>query len=1066
MRLFAVLLCCLSALAYGAEAPKAPENLRCEYNQNPVGIDIAAPRLSWEVNDARRGAVQSAYQILVSRTPDPAKAKADDLLWDSGKVASDQSIHIVYMGQPLTSRQRCYWTVRTWDAWNVQTSDRSGNEAPGNVSPYAKPAFWEMGLLNVGDWKAKWIARAENAANPLLDTRMGSWIWGKNEVGENKHCYFRTTCEVPTDTKVATAFLKIAADDAFTCYINGQKVGSGTNWENLQRFDVAKFLIPGKNTIAIEAENKVGPCGMLFALAVGCENNVALVKNSSENCSTSGVAGPGWEKPEFDDSKWEKKALRIARYGEKPWNTLADREYERSICLRKEFTLETTPERARIYVSGLGIYELHLNGQRISEELFTPGWTNYPKHIQYRTYDVTDQLKKGANAIAVVVGNGWWGQGMASPWKDGPGRAIVQMEIQHTDGSVDQVVASDQTWRSKQTPIVLDSFYDGETYDATQEEPGWNNAGFTGSGWGDAAVVSNADARLIAQAGPPILVTERRKPVAITEPVAGKFVFDFGQNAAAVCELAVKAPRGTRLQLRFAEILNPDGTFYTENYRGAKATDVYIARGEKKETWAPRFTYRGFRYAELTGFPGKPDKNTLTACVLHSAPAITGEFECSDTLVNQIQKNIRWGQRSNLHSVPTDCPQRDERLGWTGDAQMFAPTSCWNMDMASFYTKWMRDLADSAHADGSVTDIAPVINNMPAKPAWGDVITIVPWQVYRFYGDTRLIEAYYDTMANWVKYMKANAPNNLYEREGYGDWVPVVPSPSKPIGAAYYYYSTKLLGQMARAIGRNSEADTYERSATDIASAFNGKFLNKETNNYESATQSANLLPLFFGITPEDRRKAVAENIVKDVVARDYHLSTGFLGTGYLMPILSEYGYQDVAWKLATQRSYPSWGHMIEKGGTTIWERWNSDQYQTLGPDMNSFNHFALGSVGQWFYESLAGINPEQPGFKRITIHPMPIGDLTWAKATYHSMYGPIRSEWHIEKDTFALTVQIPANTVATVYIPTEKADLVKEGRKPASEAEGVKFLRTENGAYVYEVGSGEYHFNTPVQKK
>ena len=1051
MRLLVVLLCCLSALASGADAPKAPANLRCEYDQNPVGIDVAAPRLSWEVNDARRGAVQAAYQILVSHTPDPAKAVTADLLWDSGKVASDQSIHVVYKGQPLTSRQRCYWTVRTWDA-------------NGNESSYAKPSFWEMGLLNKADWQAKWIARAENAANPLLDTRMGSWIWGKNEVGENKRCYFRTSIEVPTDTKVATASLKIAADDSYTCYINGQKICSGNNWETFQQFDVAKALVPGKNLIAVEAENKVGKCGLLFGLSVACENSLAQMKNSSENCSTSGVAEPGWEKPGFDDSKWEKRALRVAKYGEEPWGRLADREYEHASCLRKEFNLETMPERARIYVSGLGIYEIHVNGKLVSEELFTPGWTNYPKHVQYRTYDVTDRLKKGANAVAVVVGNGWWGQGMASAWKDGPERAIVQVETQRADGTVEKTIASDTTWRSKQTPITMDSFYDGETYDATQEEPGWNDVNFNDKGWGNTTVVAEADTRLIAHVDPPIKVTERLVPVAITEPAPGKFVFDFGQNAAGVCELSVKAPRGTRLQLRFAEILNPDGTVYTENYRGAKATDVYIVRGEKKETWMPRFTYRGFRYAELTGFPGKPDKNTLTSCVLHSAPAITGEFECSDTLVNQIQKNIRWGQRSNMHSVPTDCPQRDERLGWTGDAQMFAPTACWNMDMASFFTKWMRDLADSAHADGSVTDIAPVNTTNIAKPAWGDVITIVPWHVYRFYGDTRLIETYYDTMAAWVKYMAANAPNNLYEREGYGDWVPVVASPQKPIGAAYYYYSTKLLGQMARVIGRTTEAEAYERSAADIATAFNGKFLNRETNTYEGGTQTANLLPLFFGITPEDRQDAVAANVVKDIAARENHLSTGFLGTGYLMPILSKYGHQDVAWILATQRSYPSWGHMIEKGGTTIWERWNSDQYKELGPDMNSFNHFALGSVGQWFYESLAGINPEQPGFKRIEIRPMPVGDLTWAKGSYHSMYGPIRSEWKIEKDSFVLTVQIPANTVATVYVPAEKADFVKEGHKPASEAKGVKFLRAEKGACVYEVGAGEYLFSAPVK--
>ncbi|MDP6381291.1 MAG: family 78 glycoside hydrolase catalytic domain, partial [Phycisphaerae bacterium] len=446
----------------------------------------------------------------------------------------------------------------------------------------------------------------------------------------------------------------------------------------------------------------------------------------------------------------------------------------------------------------------------------------------------------------------------------------------------------------------------------------------------------------------------------------------------------------TRVQIRFAETLKPNGHIYRDNYRSARATDVYILKGEGEEVWEPRFTYRGFRYAELTGYPGAPVKNALTAVVAHSAAPFAGDFECSDELANRIHRNIVWGQRSNLHSVPTDCPQRDERLGWTGDAQLFGPTACYNMEMVGFFAKWMKDIVDSQEKDGAVPLICPPIGLFSPARGWSDAIVIIPWILYQFYGDRRIIEDNYDAMVAWVEYMRRKATGYLYDR----------PKRKRRAGAkpriehfttAYFYYSTKLLSRMACAIGRNADGDKYAALSDKIVEALNREYFDPESNTYPGSTQEANILPLHLGIVPPGRREAVMDNVVKDIVSRKHHLRTHFIGTACLLPELTRMGHHDVAWRLAVQRTYPSWGYMIEKGATAIWELWNSDK---MGPQMNSRNHFVYGSVGQWFFEALGGINrdPDFPGFKRIIIHPQAAGNLVWARARYESVHGLIRS--------------------------------------------------------------------------
>lgn len=1018
----------LGMAAYAAEGPAMPKNLRCEYLVNPLGLDVAQPRLSWEVNDVRRGARQSAYQILVSATEAEVR-EGKGSVWDSGKVSSDQSIHVAYAGPALQSRQRCYWTVRTWDT----------DDAP---SPYAPPSFWEMGLLGAGDWQAKWISIEDTKSRP--EPGFGDWIWHPAENAEVKQAYFRHLFELPSGVRVKSAQVWVTADNEFMFYLNGKEIGGGEEWKAVETFDVAADLKPGKNVVAIDGQNRQGTAGLTFGIDVICQDGKKIEVRSNDTWLTSTTAGARWKTLNFKAKGWV-KPVTICKYGEAPWGPVGKAYTSPSFLLRKAFeTKRQEIAQARVYVSALGAYRCFINGTRVGEDELTPGWTHYQKHIMYQSYDVTALVKGGGNAIGLVLGNGWWGTGMAGAWKDGNLRGIAQLEITYQDGER-QVVATDESWKGHVSPILEDSIYNGETYDAQLEWPKWSESGCDESTWVPALLWKEALGTLVAQTGPPIRVTDELSAVAITQPAPGVFVYDFGQNASGRPRLKVHGPKGARVQIRHAEILQPGGHIYTANYRGAKATDVYVLKGEGEEIWEPVFTYRGFRYAELTGFPGTPGKDALVMRVMNAAAPMIGSFACSEEIINRIQKNILWGARSNFYSVPTDCPQRDERLGWTGDAQLFMATGCLNMDLAGYLTKWMRDLDDSRTAEGAITDVVPALNAGPGAPAWADVAVVVPWDLYTYYGDTRIIESSYPAMTGWVEYMRKHATNGMWDQEGYGDWVPVTPSPKKPIASAYQYYSTSLLASMARAIGKTADADAYAGQAEALRKPFADRYFNARKNQYEGKTQTANLLPLWFGLTPEDRREAVADNIVKDIVKRKYHLSTGFLGTAYLMPVLSTYGKDDVAWKLAVQTSSPSWGHMAEAGGTTIWERWNSDQYEEVGPGMNSFNHFAFGTVGQWYYEYLAGIRPAAPGFKRILIAPHTVGP-AWVKASFASMYGPIRCEWHKE-GAFTMEVEIPANTTAKVVTPVPCA------------ADGQAGSATQ-----FELGAGTYRF-TEVKK-
>jgi len=741
--------------------------------------------------------------------------------------------------------------------------------------------------------------------------------------------------------------------------------------------------------------------------------------------------------------------------------------------LRKEFSVSGKVLRARAYVTALGYYELRLNGEKVGSNVLDPAWTSYEKRNLYVTYDITSQLQQGANAVGVMLGNGWavppkqYGPPIVTPYASPALLLQLQVEL---EGGKQLTMVSDTSWKTARGPITSDSIYDGETYDARLETPGWNLPGFNDSTWQAAQVTRGPGGVLSAQMMPPIRVIDTLVPVKMTNPRPGIFVYDMGQNFSGWAQLRANGPRGTAVTLRFAELLYGDGMINRETIRRAQARDTYILRGDGVETWEPRFTYHGFRYVELTGYPGTPSLDALRGRLVHSAVEPTGSFAASNPTLNAIQKIIRWGQRTNLHSVPTDCDQRDERMGWLGDAHVTAEEAMLNFDMAAFYTNFIRDIRDVQGPDGSVTDTVPhKYGSRPADPAWGTAYPLICWYMYEQYGDRRILEENYDGLKKYVEFLRSKAPDNVLRYFYYGDWVAIEHTPGELVSDAYYYYDVHLLSKIAGLLGQSADAQTYAQLAAQIKDAFHREFYDAKRGVYANGTQTANTLALFLDLVPDNQRGGVMGSLTDDIVyGHDTHLTTGFIGVKYLFPLLTRAGRSDLAYELATETSYPSWGYMIANGATTLWELWQNK----TGPSMNSHNHPMFGSVGTWFYQALAGINvePDGVGYRRIRIEPQIARDLAWASGTVETVRGTVSSSWTHSPGAITLEAVVPVNSTAAVVIPKdpEATDLVlREGDRVVWE--NGKFVpgtpgitgasQEENGSLALEVGSGRYSF-------
>lgn len=703
--------------------------------------------------------------------------------------------------------------------------------------------------------------------------------------------------------------------------------------------------------------------------------------------------------------------------------------------LRKEFTTEDKPvAKATLYISGLGMYEAYINGNRIGDYVFSPTPTDYTKSVKYNTYDVTSQLTKGANAIGVALGNGrYFAMRTKNQRTFGFPKLLAQLEITYKDGTV-QTIASNNEWKvTADGPILANNEFDGEEYDARKEMPGWNKAGFDDKAWMAAETVQAPGGKIGAQLNRNMKVMETIKPVGIKE-TGNTYILDMGQNMVGWLKMKVKGKAGDRVKLRFAELLKPDGTLYMANLRSALVTDIYTLKSDGEETWEPSFTYHGFRFVEITGFPGKPTAADFEGRVVYDEMPVSGTFQTSDATLNQIYKNAYWGIRGNYRGMPTDCPQRDERMGWLGDRAVGSHGESFIFDNNLLYAKWLQDIEESQREDGSIPDVAPnywqiYSDNM----TWPGAYIIIANMLYEQYGNKEPIRKHYASMKKWMTYMKDKyMVDNIMPKDRYGDWCMPPESPelihskdstrktdAAVLGTTFYYRMLTLLTRFAGLLDKPDDAKAFTAEAAVIKEAFNNKYFNKQTGYYSNNTVTANILPLSYGMVPEEQAAAVFKNIV-DKTTGDFnsHVSTGLVGIQWLMRGLSDHGRADLALKIATNRDYPSWGYMIEKGATTIWELWNGD---TADPAMNSANHvMLLGDLIVWFYEYLGGIQnaPGSAGFKEIVMKPYPIDGLDFVNASYRSVHGIIKSEWKKEGGSFIWHITIPCNTKATVYLP------------------------------------------------
>ena len=902
--------------ACAEEAKIELKNLRCEFMENPIGIDVEKPSLSWEIEADARGIKQTGYHILVASSLEKLNANEGDL-WDSGLIRSDLSTNVLFDGIPLDSRTTCYWKVKT--KTNLGTSD------------WSQPAQWIMAFTNNEEWEATWI---------------------------------------------------------------------------------------------------------------------------------------GLDKSFEDDILIEKTRL-AARY------------------LRKEFQSEEKIDKAMLYISGLGLYEAYLNGEKIGDQVLAPTPTDYSKSVKYNTFDVTDLLISGDNAVGVVLGNGRFFN-MRTIEDDsypplpptvnyGYPKMLLQLEIFYADGS-QQTVVSDGSWKVTATgPIIANNEFDGEEYDARKEMPNWSKPGFDDYNWMNVDLTDAPQGNLEAQLNQNIKIMEVLSPKSITEPKPGIYVIDMGQNMVGWVSMKVKGKTGDQVTLRFAEVLDNNGMVYMGNIRNARVTDIYTLKGDGNEVWEPSFTYHGFRYVEVTGYPGVPTVNDFEGKVIYDEMETVGHFETSDSTINQIYNNAYWGIRGNYRGMPTDCPQRDERMGWLGDRATGSHGESFIFNNHNLYAKWLKDIEEAQTEEGSVPDVAPAYwRNYNDNMTWPGAYLIIANMLYEQYGDDRPIIKHYDSMKKWIEYMRDNfMEDNIMPRDLYGDWCMPPESPemihsADParktdgvlLGTSFYYHMLRLLERFALLQDKSDEAADFSNQAALVREAYNNRFFNEETAQYSNNTVTANLLSLRFGLVPEGLEERVFANIVdKTMNEFDGHVSTGLVGIQWLMRGLTNYGRGDIAYKIATNRDYPSWGYMIENGATTIWELWNGD---TADPTMNSHNHvMLLGDLIVWFYEYLGGIQNAagSTAFREINMQPYFANGLNYVTASHHSTQGLIKSAWKKDENTFEWDITIPGNCSAVVYIPAKDKKQITESTNNISKVHGVKYLRQENEFFVYEVSSGNYRF-------
>ncbi|HEX8296424.1 MAG TPA: family 78 glycoside hydrolase catalytic domain [Chthoniobacteraceae bacterium] len=1042
------------------------DTLRVEARDNPLGIDVPQPRLSWLPQSATRGDLQSSYQVIVASSAALLAQDRGDL-WESGAVKSSETTHISYAGQPLRSAQQIFWKVRVWDKL-------------GQPSPWSSPATWTMGLLDAADWKARWIglAAAESAERKQRGYHAGETArqdelkWVQVDLGQSFPISTIRLHPMQHDDKDGFGFplrFKVEVSDD-TGFASAETIADHTS---------ADYPNPGRKPVTFDATKAAAgkprrfvritasklwqrnPTAFPFALSqlevVSGGKNAAVGKLVTAKDS---VEAFGWGSASLTDGLGliDPTAPSAAA----------------TLLLRKEFEVKPGLLRATAFVCGLGYYEMTLNGGKVTDDVLTPGWTKYNKTCLYDTHDVTRTLRAGRNAVGLFLGNGMYhvkagGRYAKFQGSFGPQKAIAQILCEYQDGTREWIV-TDEQWRVGAGPITFTSVYGGEDYDARLEQRGWDQPGFDASKWTAARILTGPGGALkgLSCAAPPIRKFDLLKPAKTTVLKPGVTLFDLGQNASQMPKITVRGPAGASIKLSPAELLKPDGSVDQKSI-GQPTYCVYTLSGTGSQTWSPRFFYCGYRYLQVeclapTGGGALPVIENLESTVVHTSSRTAGEFTTSSDLFNRIHALIRWAQRSNMVSSLTDCPHR-EKLGWLEQIHLNGPALRYNFDLDAFFTKTMNDMADSQTPEGLIPSIAPEFpvfkDGFRDSPEWGSALLLVAWQQHQFTGDASLLRRYYEPMVRYVDYLGKKAKDDIVSH-GLSDWYDIGPgapgmsklTPLGVTGTAFYFEDHRVLAEAARMLGRTEDATRYEEKAARIRAAFNSKFFNVATAQYSSGSQCANSIPLVMDLVAPEHRPAVLGNILQNLDSKG--LTAGDVGYRYLLRALAESGRSDVIFAMNHQSEKPGYGFQLKQGATSLAEAWDAHAG-------SSQNHFMLGQINEWFFHDLAGIqsDPAAPGFRKIVIKPAPVGDLKFVKASYQSVRGKISSEWERDGARFKLRTTIPPNTSARIFLPTSDANSVTESGKPIGNQTGVVFLKMENGAAVYEVSGGTYEFTS-----
>jgi alpha-L-rhamnosidase len=1106
--------------AKSIQSPGAPTHLQTDNLPTPLGIDDPTPQFAWQLTDTRPAARQIAYQLQIATTRLLLASGKPDA-WDSSRIASDQSLGIPYRGSPLKPSTRYYWRVLSWDK-------------DGKPYPASEISWWETGLLSPepwrGDTKAKWIGYQtwEEAA---VRKAGAAWVTTSDyaEVARIKQAeqHFAYRLPFTVNQPIRRAVLFVTGQDVASAWINGAPVAKGAPlppwkqlpWKKYVQVDVSAQVHPGANTLAVEithyianpngmAGNDPPPMSASLVAELGDGSTAIFATAPNSDWKVSIHPAEGWTGATSEDASWKPAIAYVQAPGpnaeplSNPWPAQTVK------ALRHRLEIHKPIASARLYATSLGAYQLYLNGKRVGEDVLSPGWTDYRLRLKYQTYDVTSSLTQGSNALAALVAPGWYStplQWYQQPNVYGatPPSLKAMLRIQYSDGQVEWV-ATDESWTGNLSPTLKAEIYDGETQDARLAQPGWSTANFAaptgGRAWHPVEVRTPdlSNIQIDGQDFQPIRVERTLTPKSVTEPKPGVHIFDMGQNFSGVEHLRLQGPAGTNVQVRTGEIVNADGTLYTENLRTAQSTDHFVLAGNGIEEFQPQFTFHGFRYLELTGLPSKPLPDAVRGVVFHTAAPFTAQLKTGSPMLNQLWSNILWGQRSNFVGVPTDCPQRDERLGWTADAQVFWRTATYNMDLAAFSRKFTADIRGtqigSGAGSGQGTDavagdlfgiFAPGISttNAASGAGWSDAGVIIPWTSWIQTGDQQVLTQNWDAMTRYLDAIERTNPDHLWKKNAgiaFGDWLsPEGPTRFPLVATASWAYDVTLMQQMAHALGKTDEEAKYAHLFEQIKAAFTQEFVHDDgfvagadpgpssfgvINNPNAKakggdTQTGYVLALHMNLVPDSLRPAVAQHLVAKIEANHGLLGTGFLGTPYLLAVLTESGHRDLAYHLLLNTDYPSWGYLIGHGATTMWERWNGDQMKS-DPSMNSYNHYAYGAVADWIYRYAAGIDatPTDAGFHTIYLHPAFDKQLGSIDFTYPSPYGPIHSGWTVTGSSAQWNLTIPANTTGWLPLTSSEAANYKLDGQPIQQSKSAApNERDHQSGFVLPAGT--YHF-------